>query len=240
MIAFLVIDPLFWITLPGFFLALWAQSRLGSIYKRYSRIGTTRNLTGAQAARLILDRSGCGDVGIHAVRGHLTDHYDPAKRAVFLSDENYHSTSVAAVGVAAHEVGHAIQHRTAYAPLNMRMALVGVTQFASNGAWLAIMGGLALATMSGGEMGRMLLLGGILLFCVTVLFQVITLPVEYDASRRARVELERLGLVTTAELPHVGRVLNAAALTYVAALVTSMLNLLWILLRFISLGGDDR
>lgn len=239
MLGFFVIDPLFWITIPGLLLAMWAQSRLGSIYKRYSRVGTERRLTGAQAARVILDRSGCGNVDIHATEGHLTDHYDPAKRAVFLSAENYHSTSVAAIGVAAHEVGHAIQHRTAYAPLAIRMAMVGVTSFASRAAWFAIMGGLVLSSMTQGGGGRTLLIAGILLFSVTVLFQVITLPVEYDASRRARLHLEQLGLVTAREMPHVGEVLNAAALTYVAAMVTSMLQLLWLVLRLFSLGGMD-
>ena len=233
MLGLFYIDPYFWVTIPGMLLALWAQFRLSSMYGRYSRVAAGRGLTGEQAARLILDRNGLTDVEVHEVHGHLSDHYDPSKRAVFLSSENYHHPSLAAVGVAAHEVGHAIQHATQYAMLGLRMSLVGVTNFASKTAWFAIFGGMILSSMSPKSgTGRFLLLAGILLFSATVFFQVITLPVEYDASRRAKAELVRLGLVTPDERGGVDKVLSAAALTYVAGMVAAMLELLRLILIF--------
>ena len=233
MLALFFIDPYFWLTIPGMLLALWAQFRLRSMYGRYSRVAAGRGLTGAQAARYILDRNGLTDVDVHEVSGHLSDHYDPSKRAVFLSSENYHHPSLAAVGVAAHEVGHAIQHGTQYAWLGLRMSLVGVTGFASYAAWFAIMGGMILSSVSPrSSWGRLLLVAGILLFSATVFFQMITLPVEYDANRRAKAELLRLGLVTPDERSGVDKVLSAAALTYVAGMVSAMLELLRLILIF--------
>ncbi len=234
-------DPYFLVTVPGILLALWAQWRLSSAYGRFSRVGTDRGITGAQAARHILDRNGLPDVEVVPVPGHLTDHYDPSKRAVFLSEGNYGSTSVAAVGVAAHEVGHALQHQAAYAPLHLRMAMVGATNFATRAAWIAIMGGMVLSALhAAGALGRLLLLAGIGLFMVVVFFQLVTLPVEYDASRRAKIELNRLGLVTPREGDDVSAVLSAAALTYVAALVSAMLELLRLVLYARSAMDDDR
>lgn len=240
MLAFFYWDPYFWVTIPGALLAMWAQMRLRSIYGRFSQVGTGRGITGAQAARHILDRNGLHDVDLYETPGHLTDHYDPTKRAVFLSQENARSTSVAAVGVAAHEVGHALQHAVGYGPLGLRMALVGVTNIASSAAWFIILAGMVLSGMAGagGGMGRLLLLGGVFLFSVVVFFQLITLPVEYDASRRANEQLVALGLVTPAEAPSVRRVLNAAALTYLAALATAVLELVRIIL--LARHHDDR
>lgn len=219
-------DPYWWVMIPGALLALWAQMRLSSTYARYSKVGTDRSITGAQAAREILDQNGMPNVEIFEVSGHLTDHYDPTKRSVFLSSENFHSTSVAAVGVAAHEVGHAIQHKAAYGPLGMRMALVGMTNIASGASMFIIMAGLIFA----GPWSSTLLWAGVGLFSLVAFFQLVTLPVEYDASSRAKAQLLRLGLITGREQADVDRVLSAAALTYVAALINALLQLLKLIL----------
>jgi len=209
-----------WLVIPGVLLGLWAQIKLSSTYGTYSQVGNARGLTGADAAREILDSAGLHNMPVNEVGGHLTDHYDPAKRALFLSSENYHGQSLAAVGVAAHEAGHALQHKVAYAPLHIRMAMVPITNFASV-AWgiLALVGFLF-------HMLPMFLSIAIVLFTIIATFQLITLPVEYDASRRAKEQLFRLGLIREEERSGVSKVLNAAALTYVAALVTSVLQLL--------------
>jgi Zn-dependent membrane protease YugP len=206
--------------LPAILLGLWAQMKLMSAYGRYSRVGLFSGLTGAQAAREILDNAGLVRMPVQEVGGHLSDHYDPAKQALFLSSENYHGRSVAAVGVAAHEAGHALQHQAAYAPLKLRMSLVPVTQIASY-AWLVLfVVGIILAASK-------LIWLAIGVFSLTMFFQLVTLPVEYDASRRAKEQLLRLGLVRPEESSGVSKVLNAAALTYLAALVSSVMQLLY-------------
>jgi Zn-dependent membrane protease YugP len=158
---------------------------------------------------------------VNEVGGHLTDHYDPRKKALFLSTENYHGRSVAAVGVAAHEAGHALQHQAAYAPLNLRMAMVPITQFSTTACFGIVLLGVLMPAF-----GKLLWLA-VVLFAITTIFQLITLPVEFDASRRAKEQLLRLGLVRGDESHGVSKVLNAAALTYVAALVASVLQLLY-------------
>jgi len=214
-----------WVAIPGVLLGLYAQFRLMSVYGKYARIGTASGLSGAEAARAILNQAGLTQVEVGEVRGHLTDHYDPMRKALFLSSENFHGTSIAAVGVAAHEAGHALQHKEAYAPLQLRMALVPVTRFAS----AAYMGIFLLGIVSGLFMKFLGII--IAIFTVIALFQLITLPVEFDASRRAKAQLQRLGLIDPREAPQVDKVLNAAALTYVAALVTSLLQLLqWVMI----------
>jgi len=208
--------------LPAILLGVWAQMKLTSAYSRYSRVGLYSGLTGAQAAREILDRAALVQMPVQEVGGQLTDHYDPAKRALFLSSGNFHGRSVAAVGVAAHEAGHALQHQAAYAPLQLRMALVPVTQLASY-AWIGIF-------LLGMFLGLAKLIWlAIAVFSVMMFFQLVTLPVEYDASRRAKAQLLRLGLVRPEESSGVSKVLNAAALTYVAALVSSVMQLLYFL-----------
>jgi Zn-dependent membrane protease YugP len=209
------------VMLPGLLIGLWAQWRLHSAFGKYSQVPVESGLTGAQAARRILDNAGLNDVPVEEVEGQLTDHYDPTKRALFLSSDNYSGNSIAAVGVAAHETGHALQHQAAYAMLNLRMALVPVTQFAST-----IYGGILLL---GWVMGMMKIMLPIIIvvFAIITLFQLITLPVEYDASNRAKAQLFRLGLVREDERAGVAKVLDAAALTYVAALVSSLLTLLY-------------
>jgi len=187
-------------------------------------------MTGAEAAREILDRAGLNNVPVGEVPGRLSDHYDPAKRALFLSSDIFHGQTVAAVGVAAHEAGHALQHQAAYGLFNFRMAIVPVTQFAS----MAYMGVFFVGIFLG--LLKIVLPIIIVIFAVITLFQLVTLPVEYDASRRAKEQLFRLGLVHENERAGVSKVLDAAALTYVAALVSSMLTLLY----YITLARGSR
>jgi Zn-dependent membrane protease YugP len=212
---------LVFVMLPGLLLGLWAQARLHFAFSKYSRVPVASGLTGAQAAREILDRAGLNDVPVAEVDGHLSDHYDPTKKALFLSSDNFHGNSIAAVGVAAHEAGHALQHQAAYSMLNLRMALVPVTQFASSAYAIILLLGFFLHLMN------VMLPIVIVIFTIITFFQLITLPVEYDASARAKEQLFRLGLVRESERAGVAKVLNAAALTYVAALVSSMLTLLY-------------
>ena len=216
--------------LPGLLLGIWAQIKLHSTYGKYKQVPLESGRTGAETARRILDSAGLYDVPIAEVPGALSDHYDPTKRALFLSSDNFHGTSVAAAGVAAHEVGHALQHQASYSLLNLRMALVPVTNFAS-AAYIGIFFlGLVLGML------KVVLPVIIVIFSVLTLFQLVTLPVEYDASRRAKEQLFRLGLVREDERVGVSKVLNAAALTYVAALVTSMGELLF----YITAARNDR
>ncbi len=225
------LDPLWLLfAIPGLLIGIYAQIKLSSAYARYSRQGVESGLSGAEAAREILDQAGLNDVPIQEVGGHLTDHYDPTKRALFLSSENFRGRSLAAVGVAAHESGHALQHQAAYAPLNIRMALVPITQFASM-AYLGIFFvGMFLHAFN------VVLPIIIAIFTILALFQLVTLPVEFDASRRAKEQLFRLGVVRENERGAVNKVLNAAALTYVAALVSSVMQLLY----YISLARNNR
>ena len=215
---------LYWLFLiPGLLLGIWAQIKLSHAYGKYSKVPVDSGMTGAEAAREILDRAGLNDVPVEEIPGHLSDHYDPTKRALFLSSENFHGQTVAAVGVAAHESGHALQHQAAYGLFNVRMALAPVTQFAS----MAYMGILFLGMFM--HFLPIALWIIIATFSVITLFQLVTLPVEYDASSRAKEQLFRLGLVHEHERAGVSKVLDAAALTYVAALVSSILTLLYYL-----------
>lgn len=227
MYAIILLDY-WWFAIPGILLGLYAQIKLSSTYRKYIRIPTATGITGAQAAREVLNAAGLGQMEVNEVGGHLTDHYDPLKRALFLSSENYRGSSLAAVGVAAHEAGHALQHKAAYKPLKWRMMMVPVTQFASV-AWTGLLIlGLILRNFSS-------MIGiAIVLFSIIAAFQLITLPVEFDASRRAKNQLLRLGLIQGGEVTGVSKVLNAAALTYVAALVMSALQLL----QFFMLGRN--
>ena len=221
------IDPLYLllVVLPGLIIGLWAQAKLSSAYRKYSQVPVESGMTGAQAARAILDQAALQDVPVEEVPGHLTDHYDPTKRALFLSSDNFHGQTVAAVGVAAHESGHALQHQAAYGLFQARMALVPVTQFASMAYTGILLAGIFLHMM------QIALPIIVAVFAVITLFQLVTLPVEYDASRRAKEQLFRLGLVHEDERMGVSKVLDAAALTYVAALITSVMTLLYYILR---------
>jgi Zn-dependent membrane protease YugP len=211
-----------WFAIPGLLLGIYAQIKLSATYNKYTQIGNTAGITGAQAAREVLDAADLPDVPVLEIGGHLTDHYDPMKKALFLSSENYQGNSLAAIGVAAHEAGHALQHKAAYAPLKWRMMMVPATQFASH-AWMGI---LVLGMILGGSFFAKFLGVAIGIFAVITLFQIITLPVEFDASSRAKKQLLKLGLVQGSESDGVSKVLNAAAMTYVAAMVTAVFQLL--------------
>jgi Zn-dependent membrane protease YugP len=206
-----------------FLLGLWAQFRVKSAFSKYSQIRASSNLTGAEVAREILRSAQIHDVSVEQVDGFLGDHYDPTRKRLCLSEETYNTPSLAAVGIAAHEVGHAIQHARAYAPLEWRMAIVPVTQIASQLLPFIMIGGFWFGMFK-------LLKLGVLVYGVLALFQLITLPVEYDASRRAKIILNQMGIVQSGqESAGVNRMLSAAALTYVAAFVAALGNLLWLL-----------
>ena len=222
----MILGYYWWLAIPGLLLGLYAQFKLMAVYGKYVRVALQSGVSGAQAAREILDRAGLSNVPVEEIGGHLTDHYDPTKKALFLSSENYQGRSIAAVGVAAHEAGHALQHQVAYAPLNWRMMMVPATQFASY-AWMGI---LLLGMILGGAFFYKFIWIAIGIFAVITIFQLITLPVEFDASRRAKEQLFRLGLVHSDEGVAVAKVLNAAALTYVAGLVTAVLQLIRLLM----------
>jgi Zn-dependent membrane protease YugP len=225
------LNPVYWAFLiPGLLLGIWAQLKLSHAYGKYSQVPVDSGMTGAEAAREILDRAGLNNVPVEEVPGRLTDHYDPTKRALFLSSNNFHGQTVAAVGVAAHEAGHALQHQAAYGLFNFRMAIVPITQFAS----MAYMGIFFVGLFLG--LWKVVLPIIIVIFAVITLFQLVTLPVEYDASRRAKEQLFRLGLVHEHERAGVSKVLDAAALTYVAALVSTVLNLLY----YITMARNSR
>lgn len=219
-------DPTYFLVLIGLVLSLMASARVKSTYAKYSREASLSGMTGAQAAHRILTMSGIYDVTIRQVSGNLTDHYDPRNKTLNLSDAVYGNFSVAAIGVAAHEAGHAIQHDRGYAPLKLRSMIAPVASFGANISWPLILIGL----LFGGS-GTLIKLG-IIMFSLAVVFQLITLPVEYNASKRAINLLEETGILYADELPKTKKVLNAAALTYVAAAASSVLQLLRLVLLF--------
>jgi Zn-dependent membrane protease YugP len=212
---------------------LYAQLKVKSAYSRFSRVGTQRGFSGAQAASRVLEKAGIMDVKIEMAKGWLSDHYDPTRKVLRLSPDVHEGRSVASVGIAAHEAGHALQHATGYTFLQVRSLLVPVAGIGSWLAWPMIILGMIL--------GRMGLVNvGILLFTVLVIFQLITLPVEFNASSRAKKELAGTGIVVSdQEMNGVASVLNAAAMTYVAATITAIAQLLYFLLRAGLLGGGD-
>jgi len=230
-------DPLYWMFIgAGMLLSLWAQFKVKGTFGKYSGMATASRMTGAEVAKRILRDNGISDVTVEALPGQLTDHYDPKAKVLRLSEPVYGSNSMAAFGVAAHEVGHAIQHADGYAPLKFRSAWVPVANTGSFISMLVIMAAFALGGASTAT-GVNLAWLGILLFATTTVFTLVTLPVEFDASRRALVALEKGGYVSPTELDGARKVLNAAALTYVAAFVTSILTLLYWMTRLGLLGG---
>jgi Zn-dependent membrane protease YugP len=208
--------------LLSFVFAMYAQYKVSSAYNKNVRIPSRGRISGREAAEAVMARAGIHNVEITETSGHLTDHYDPIHRRLVLSAENYRGTSLAALGVAAHEAGHAIQHKIGYSMLKTRMALVPITQISSQLLPFVILGGFFFR-MSG------LIDIGIICYAVLTLFHFVTLPVEFDASKRARAELVGLGIIDRDEMPGVSQTLNAAALTYVAAFLSSLLNLLWLI-----------
>lgn len=224
-------DPTYMLIVISALISLFAQFLVNSRFSKYSRVRSRSGMTGAQAAERILQSQGIYDVAIQRVSGKLTDHYDPRNKTLNLSDAVYASTSVAAVGVAAHECGHAIQHARGYAPLSFRSALVSVANIGSQLSWLFII----LGIFFGGS--HTLIMIGILMFSAAVLFQLVTLPVEFNASGRALKLLSETGILQKDEVSDTRKVLSAAALTYVAAATTAVLQLLRLLRLF---GGNDR
>lgn len=229
------IDPIYFLfILPGMALSMWASFRVKSAFNKYSQVRTMRGMTGAQAAREMLDRAGLHNVQVGRAHGFLSDHYNPATRSLALSEAVYDSNSIAAVGVATHEAGHAIQHAKNYGPLWLRSVLVPTANIGSSLGYIVMAIGLFLAQSSG---SFFLFNIGLALFSCVLLFQVVTLPVEFDATARAKRLVVDYGIVSSHEREGMDKVLNAAALTYVAAAVSTLLTLLYFLMRAGVLGG---
>jgi Zn-dependent membrane protease YugP len=220
----------FLFAIPGLILGIYAQIRLTSAYGKYSKVGVMSGLSGAEAARKILDQSGLTNVPVQEIPGRLSDKYDPIKRVLLLSTDNFRGRSVAAVGVAAHEAGHALQQQAAYGMFNFRMGILPAVNFASQAyQWIFAGSFLLMLThhMNQALFSNLMWIAAIL-FAAVALFQIVTLPVEFDASRRAKEQLVRLGIVQGNETGAVAQVLGAAAMTYVAAMVSAILNLLYL------------
>ena len=230
---FLANNVYFLLLIPVFLLSIWAQIQVSGNFRRYSQSPNRRRITGAQAAEAVLRANGVYDVPIRPCRGNLTDHYDPRDNTIYLSENVYGAPTVAAVGVAAHEAGHAVQYAVGYGPVRLRTAIIPATQIGSRFSFLLLIVGLLLYSQS-------LFLVGIILFALTTFFQLVTLPVEFNASHRALETIEGTGLLDTDETYGARKVLRAAALTYVAALLMSLLQLLRFVLIFLARGGGSR
>lgn len=212
-------DPTYLMLVPALIISLWAQYKVSSTFDRYSTVRSKKGYTGAQAARIILDSAGLYNISIELIRGKLSDHYDPTQRVLRLSEDVYKSNSVAALGVAAHEVGHAIQHKEGYKALEFRNSIAPIVNISSNISWILFFIGIILGF-------RGLTTLGIILFSIVVIFQLVTLPVEFNASSRALILLENNGVLYGEEIKQTKNVLNAAALTYVAATIMAFAQLL--------------
>ncbi|MBD8034661.1 MULTISPECIES: zinc metallopeptidase [Solibacillus] len=213
-------------------LPLYAQMKVKSTYKKFAKVPAEKGMTGAQVARYILDQHGLTDVRVVPTQGFLADHYNPATKTVALSEDNYHNSSIAGTAVAAHEVGHAMQHADAYSFLTLRSKLVPVASISSNMSWIFVLIGI-FASSSG------FLLLGIALLAAGVVFQLVTLPVEFDASNRAMNEVVSLGIINNTEERSARKVLNAAAMTYVAAAAVAVMELLRLILIYTGMNSDD-
>ncbi|MCI8660463.1 MAG: zinc metallopeptidase [Lachnospiraceae bacterium] len=223
-------DPTYLLVVAGALLSMWASARVNGTFQKYSQVRSQTGMTGGEVARQLLHSQGIYDVTVQAVRGQLTDHYDPRTKTVNLSEPVYGSTSVSAIGVAAHECGHAIQDNVGYAPLRLRAAFVPVANLGSTLSWPLILLGLVIGLTPFIQIG-------IWMFVLALMFQVITLPVEFNASRRAISLLGEIGILKGQEVGYTKKVLGAAALTYVAAVAASVLQLLRL---FILFGGRRR
>ena len=228
-------DYTYFLVLIGAVICMIASANVKSTYNKYASVRSMTGMTGAQVAERLLRAAGIHDVSVGRVRGELSDHYNPATKVVNLSDSVYGSTSVAAIGVAAHECGHAIQHAHGYIPLNLRSAFVPVANFGSKLAWPLILIGVLIHSQS----SQLMINAGIILFSFAVIFQLITLPVEFNASRRPLILLEQQGILSSQELPLPKKVLGAAALTYVAGAASAILQLLRIIILFGGRRNDD-
>lgn len=230
---FLGIDPLYWMMmLPVLLLSGFASLKVKSAFNKYSKLGNRSGKTGAEVAKEILKRNGLDKVEVRESKGFLSDHYDPTKKVVKLSPRVYDSKSVAAIGIAAHETGHALQHARLYSPLVFRNMMVPIASIGSNLAFVIIFAGFIINMLG-------LVKIGIILFSLVVIFQIVTLPVEFNASARAKKMLQEYGIVSSADMRGVNAVLNAAAMTYVAAAASAIMTLLYFLIRAGLLGGDE-
>ena len=225
------------IVMPFVLLSLWASSNVNSTFKKYANQYSTRRITGAQAAQRVLSANGVSGVRIERVKGNLTDHYDPKGNVIRLSDSVYDATSTAAIGVACHEAGHAVQYAHNYAPIKLRAAIVPITNIGSRLAMPLILLGLVLAFLE--NFSYIFVYAGIACFGLSVVFQLVTLPVEFNASRRAMVAIEEAGLLTSEEQKGARKTLTAAALTYVAATAVALAQLLRLLILFGGRRRDD-
>lgn len=216
-------DYTYVILIPALIISFWAQTKINSTFNRYSRVYSINNYTGAQVARMLLDMNGLYDVPVEVVSGRLSDHYDPFRRVMRLSNDVFYGTSVASIGVAAHETGHAIQHKEKYAPLTIRNSIVPIVNISSNLSWILFILGIVLDFTG-------LINLGIILFSAVVAFQLITLPVEFNASKRALYSLRSKSILYESELSGAKAVLDAAALTYVAAALMAISQLLRLIL----------
>jgi uncharacterized protein len=229
----LFFDPMYLVfALPGLALALFASFKTKSTFKKYSQIASAYGMTGAQAAQKMLTQAGITNVSIEETSGFLSDHYDPMAKKLRLSPSVYRSNSLASIGVACHEAGHALQHANGFAPLYLRSALVPATNISSWLSYIVIMLGFVLRS-------QQFILIGAVIFSAAVLFSIVTLPVEWDASRRAKLLMVKTGVVSEREAVSAGKVLDAAFMTYVAAAVSSVLTLLYYLMRAGVFGGGD-
>ena len=227
------------VVLPGMVISGIASWMVKSAFNKYSKVPSRRGITGARAAQMLLDRAGITDVQVVPTNGYLSDHYNPTNKTLALSEPVYNSSSVAALGVATHEAGHAIQHATSYGPLWLRSALVPTVGIGSNIGMYAMMGGAALLSGGNSSFGTIIFLVGVAMFSCVLLFQLVTLPVEFNASSRARQLVVEAGIIDIDERKGVDRVLTAAAMTYVAAAVQTALTLIYFLMRSGLLGGND-
>jgi Zn-dependent membrane protease YugP len=232
--AYFFAQNLYWVALiPIFILSLAAQIQVSGNFRRYSAVRNRRSLTGAQAAAAVLQAHGVRDVAIRPCGGSLTDHYDPRDNTIYLSENVYGSPTIAAVGVAAHEAGHAVQYAEGYGPVRVRTAIIPASQIGSKFSFILLLAGMFLYSQA-------LFFAGIVLFSLTTLFQLVTLPVEFNASHRALETIEGAQLLDDDEIGGARSVLRAAAMTYVAALLMSVLQLLRFALIFMGRGGDGR
>lgn len=227
------IDPTYLLVIIGAVICMIASAKVRTTFNKYAKYRSASGMTGAEAAQRILNYAGIYDVTVRHVSGTLTDHYNPSQKTLNLSDSVYNATSVAAIGVAAHECGHAIQHQQSYLPLTLRTAIVPIANIGSTLAWPLILIGLLFTRNTGSTLINL----GIICFSFAVIFQLVTLPVEFNASRRALRILGEQGILSDSELPYTAKVLKAAALTYVASAAAAILQLLRLVLLF---GGRDR
>jgi Zn-dependent membrane protease YugP len=224
----MIFDPMYLLfMLPGIALALYAQWKVQSTYSKYSKVPNAQGMTGLDVARVLMRNEGLDYLGVEQIPGNLTDHYDPRGKIMRLSEGSSRLPSVAAMAIVAHELGHAVQDRQGYAWMKVRSGIVGIANIGSNFGWLLIIGGLFLGALQGSQFGFQLAVAGVVLMSAAVAFSLVTLPVEFNASARAREMLMRNGLVTAQEAEGVHQMLNAAALTYVAAAAQAVLQLLY-------------